>query len=83
MIISGKFFCLPHSTDHSLEKYRYRHKKDEMRDGANRKMETHSVTNEWGVNMTDRHRERLLAMEATVGGQGKGARGTRGDTPER
>ena len=29
---SGKFFCIPHSTENALEKYRYRKKADEIKD---------------------------------------------------
>ncbi len=76
---SGKFFCLPHSTDHSLEKYRYRRKEDELREADDRKKDLRSekVNHEWTRkdsildSLSDRHRKRLL--------DNKG----RGSTPER
>ena len=78
--VAGKFFCLPHSTDHSLEKYRYRRKADELRDADKRQRELRSTetTHEWGRkdsvmdSLTDRHRKRLAE-----------GHDRRGDTPER
>ena len=34
---SGRFFCIPHSTENALEKYRYRKKADEIKDAESRK----------------------------------------------
>jgi hypothetical protein len=46
---AGKFFCIPHSTENALEKYRYRRKEDEIRDVENRHRELLSLktTNDW------------------------------------
>ena len=45
---SGRFFCIPHSTENALEKYRYRKKADEIKDAENRKHALFHVTNqEW------------------------------------
>jgi hypothetical protein len=47
----GKFFCVPHSTENSLEKYRYRRKADEIRDTETRQRELmHKATNDWHKN---------------------------------
>ena len=35
---SGKFFCIPHSTENALEKYRYKHKLDELKHAEKRKV---------------------------------------------
>ncbi len=80
----GKFFCIPHSTDYSLEKYRYRRKADELRDTENRQRELKVfTTDEWGLkkdqdkgkdfvgSLSDRHKRRLLSHDR------------RGSTPER
>ena len=82
--LSGKFFCIPHSTENSLEKYRYRRKADEIRDAEMRQKElTHRTTNDWkgsgpGTSYFDslspRHKERIMAsIDAN----------NRGTTPER
>ena len=34
---AGRFFCIPHSTENALEKYRFRRKDDELRDRADRR----------------------------------------------
>lgn len=34
---AGKFFCIPHSTENALEKYRFRRKDDELKDRADRR----------------------------------------------
>jgi hypothetical protein len=80
---SGKFFCIPHSTENSLEKYRYRRKADEIRDAELRQKELiHRTTNDWKGTSTSnyfdsispRHKERLISsIDANH----------RGTTPER
>ena len=35
---AGKFFCIPHSTENALEKYRYKNKQDEIKHGGKRKV---------------------------------------------
>ena len=34
---AGRFFCIPHSTENALEKYRFRRKDDELKDRADRR----------------------------------------------
>ena len=34
---AGKFFCIPHSTENALEKYKFRRKDDELKDLADRR----------------------------------------------
>ncbi len=78
----GKFFCIPHSTDYSLEKYRYRRKEDALRDADSKQKEAastnHEVNHEWSRkdsvldSLTDRHRQRLML-----------GNDRRGSTPER
>ena len=48
---SGKFFCIPHSTENALEKYRYRKKADEIKDAQNRKYSEllHRTNQDWGA----------------------------------
>ena len=84
-IFAGKFFCIPHSTENSLEKYRYRRKADEIRDAEQRQRELiHRPTNDWRAStsaptsyldsLTPAHKERLLSsLDANM----------RGTTPER
>lgn len=45
----GKFFCLPHSTNYALEKYRYKCKTEEIKDSENRQKELGKarVASEW------------------------------------
>lgn len=72
---SQKFFCIPHSTENALEKYRYRKKADELKDAENRKYSEllHRTNQEWAPNAAiNRHRERLDP-----------ANNRRGATPER
>ena len=60
---SGKFFCIPHSTENALEKYRYRKKADEIKDAENRKYSEllHQTTQDWASNPSyiNRHKDRL------------------------
>ena len=80
-VLIDKFFCIPHSTDNSLEKYRYRKKEDEIRDADARQRELASteVTSEWGgkserpkrPSLSETHRRRLMDHDR------------RGSTPER
>ena len=69
---SGKFFCIPHSTENALEKYRYRKKADEIKDAENRKYSEllHQTTQDWSSpSYINRHKDRLNLR--------------RGGTPER
>ena len=60
---SGKFFCIPHSTENALEKYRYRKKADEIKDAENRKYSEllHQTQTDWAGNPSyiNRHKDRL------------------------
>jgi hypothetical protein len=67
----GKFFCIPHSTECALEKYRYRRKADEILDTENRRQKLRSLepSNEWNEQrpldhikgLSQAHKDRLLA----------------------
>ena len=73
---SQKFFCIPHSTENALEKYRYRKKADELKDAENRKYAEllHRTNQEWAPNaVINRHKSRLDPSENFK----------RGATPER
>ena len=50
---SGKFFCIPHSTENAMEKYRYRKKADEIKDAENRKYSEllHRTNQDWTPNI--------------------------------
>jgi hypothetical protein len=81
---SGKFFCIPHSTENALEKYRYRKKADEIKDAQRRQQEQliHKPNQEWTSapnsyinSLPARHKERLLASLDPAQ--------MRGTTPER
>ena len=39
-VFAGKFFCIPHSTENALEKYRYKHKLDEIKNAGKRKVKS-------------------------------------------
>ena len=59
---SGRFFCIPHSTENALEKYRYRKKADEIKDAESRKYNEllHRTTQEWtSPSYIQRHKDRL------------------------
>ena len=69
---SGKFFCIPHSTENAMEKYRYRKKADEIKDAEKRKYSEllHRTNQEWASpSYINRHKHRLDSQ--------------RGATPER
>ncbi|XP_059096471.1 F-actin-monooxygenase MICAL3-like isoform X1 [Tigriopus californicus] len=78
-LFEGKFFCLPHSTEKNLEKFRYKKKTDELKDLENRQKElqrNHQTTHDWDKSSYLRslpatHRDRLLNHDR------------RGSTPER
>jgi hypothetical protein len=42
-VFAGKFFCIPHSTENALEKYRYKHKLDEIKHAGKRKVNMYSL----------------------------------------
>ena len=60
---SGRFFCIPHSTENALEKYRYRKKADEIKDAENRKYNEllHRTNQDWASpkSYIQHHRDRL------------------------
>ena len=59
---SQKFFCIPHSTENALEKYRYKKKADEIKDAENRKYSEliHRTQTDWQPNaISSRTRQRL------------------------
>merc|ERR1719422_1769577 len=69
---AGKFFCIPHSTENALEKYRFRNKRDEIQANEDKKKELAKRREEKGplssLSPTNRSRLRdhdLLARGAT------------------
>ena len=72
---AGKFFCIPHSTENALEKYRYKNKVDEIQANENKRRELAKRREEKGPlsSLSPTNRNRLLEHDMIA----------RGATPER
>ena len=72
---AGKFFCIPHSTENALEKYRYKNKLDEIQANENKRRELAKRREEKGPlsSLSPTNRSRLLENDLVA----------RGATPER
>ena len=71
---AGKFFCIPHSTENALEKYRYKSKMDEIQANENKRKELAKRREEKGAlsSLSPTNRSRLMEQDMM-----------RGATPER
>ena len=67
---AGKFFCIPHSTENALEKYRYKNKVDEIQANENKRRELAKRREEKGPlsSLSPTNRNRLLEHDMIARG---------------